>query len=124
MPHYTAPTKDMQFLLHDVLKISEADIPGYDELEPDFTSAVLEEAGKLSVEVLAPLNTVGDGQGCKLENGVVRTPEGFKDAYDQMRAGGWMGQDADPDYGGQGMPYLLHSAVGEMFVSSNMAFNM
>ncbi|WP_224826394.1 acyl-CoA dehydrogenase C-terminal domain-containing protein [Cognatishimia sp. MH4019] len=124
MPHYTAPTKDMQYLLHDVLKISDADIPGYDELDRDFTSAVLEEAGKLSVEVLAPLNPVGDEQGCTLENGVVRTPEGFKDAYDQMRAGGWMGLDADPDYGGQGMPYLLHSAVGEMFVSSNMAFNM
>ena len=124
MPHYTPPTKDMQFLLHDVLNIAESDIPGYDELDREFTSAVLEEAGKLSAEVLAPLNPVGDAQGCTLENGVVRTPEGFKDAYDQMKAGGWIGLDADPDYGGQGMPYLLHSAVGEMFVSSNMAFNM
>ncbi|WP_422072141.1 acyl-CoA dehydrogenase [Tranquillimonas rosea] len=124
MPIYHAPTKDMQFVLHDVLKIAESDIPGYDELDRDFTGAVLEEAGKLSENVLAPLNPVGDRQGCTLENGVVRTPEGFKAAYDQMREGGWIGLDADPEYGGQGMPYLLNSAVGEMFVSSNMAFNM
>ena len=124
MPHYTPPTKDMQFLLHEVLDVSGSDIPGYDELDRDFTAAVLEEAGKLSAEVLAPLNPVGDAQGCVLENGVVRTPEGFKDAYEQMKAGGWIGLDADPDYGGQGMPYLLYSAVGELFVSANMAFNM
>ncbi len=124
MPSYSAPTKDMQFLLHDVLKISESDIPGYDELDRDFTAAILEEAGKISEQVLAPLNAVGDEEGCVLENGVVRTPKGFKEAYDQMREGGWMGLDADPDYGGQGMPYLMQSATGEMFVSANMAFNM
>jgi len=124
MPIYEAPTKDMQFLLHEVLKVSEADIPGYEELDRETTAAILEEAGKLSENVLAPLNVVGDEQGCTLENGVVRTPDGFKDAYEQMRAGGWMGLDADPDYGGQGMPYLMGSAVGEMFVSANMAFNM
>ena len=124
MPSYTAPTKDMQFLLHDVLKVASSDIPGYDELDRDFTAAILEEAGKIATEVLQPLNAVGDHQGCSLENGVVRTPEGFKAAYDQMRAGGWMGLDADPEYGGQGMPHLMGSAVGEMFVSANMAFNM
>jgi len=124
MPHYTAPTADMQFVLHDLLDISKSDIPGYDELDRSFTAAVLDEAGKLATEVLAPLNPVGDEQGCTLENGVVRTPEGFKDAYDKMREGGWMGLDADPDYGGQGMPYVLGTAVGELFVSANMAFNM
>ncbi len=124
MPTYTPPTKDMQFLLHDVLKVAEADIPGYDELDRAFTGAVLEEAGKLSAEVLAPLNPVGDRQGCTLENGVVRTPEGFKDAFDQVRAGGWTALDCDPEYGGQGLPYLVSTAVGEMFSSANMAFNM
>jgi acyl-CoA dehydrogenase len=124
MPTYEAPTKDMQFVLHDVLKISEKDIPGYDELDRDFTNAILEEAGKLAVGVLAPLNTVGDKEGCALENGVVRTPAGFKDAYQQMKEGGWIGLDCDPEFGGQGMPYLMNSAVGELFVSSNMAFNM
>ena len=124
MPSYTAPTKDLQFVLQDVLGVAGSDIPGYGELEVDFTAAVLEEAGKLSAEVLAPLNPVGDAEGCVLENGVVRTPEGFKAGYDQMREGGWMGLDCDPDYGGQGMPYVMYSAVGEMFSSSNMAFNM
>ena len=124
MPSYAAPTKDMQFVLHEMLNIAASDVPGYDELDREFTSAVLEEAGKLASEVLAPLNPVGDAEGCVLENGVVRTPAGFKDAYEQMRGGGWMGLDADPEYGGQGMPYLLASAVGELFVSANMAFNM
>jgi len=124
MPTYTAPTKDMQFVLHQLLNVTQADIPGYDELESDFTSAVLEEAGKLASEELAPLNTVGDREGCTLENGVVRTPAGFKQAYDQLKAGGWMGLDCDPEYGGQGMPFILGTAVGEMFVSANMAFNM
>ena len=124
MPQYTPPTKDMQFVLHDVLEISKSSTPGYDELDADFTSAVLEEAGKISSEVLAPLNQVGDTEGCRLENGVVYTPTGFKDAFEQMKEGGWTGLDCDPEYGGQGMPYLLGTAVGEMFVSSNMAFNM
>jgi len=124
MPSYTAPAKDMQFVLHETLRVTEAAIPGYDELDPAFTAAVLEEAGKLSAEVLAPLNAVGDREGCRLENGVVRTPTGFRAAYDQLSAGGWMALDGDPGHGGQGMPYLLHTAVGEMFVSANMAFNM
>ena len=124
MPNYTPPVMDMQFVLHDVLQISKTGIPGYEELERDFTEAVLGEAGRLAAEVLAPLNAVGDRQGCALENGVVRTPDGFRDAYDRMREGGWIGIDAAPEYGGQGMPYLMYSATGEMFVSANMAFNM
>ncbi|SFR42272.1 acyl-CoA dehydrogenase C-terminal domain-containing protein [Litoreibacter janthinus] len=124
MPSYTAPVKDMQFVLHDVLKVTEQDIPGYDELEADFTSAILEEAGKIATEVLQPLNVVGDKEGCVLENGVVRTPTGFKEAFEQMKDGGWTALDCDPEYGGQGMPYLMGTAVGEIFVSANMAFNM
>jgi alkylation response protein AidB-like acyl-CoA dehydrogenase len=124
MPSYTAPVKDMQFVLHDVLKVTEQDVPGYDELEADFTSAILEEAGKISSEVLQPLNVVGDKEGCVLENGVVRTPTGFKAAFDQMKNGGWTALDCDPEYGGQGMPYVLGVAVGEQFTAANMAFNM
>jgi alkylation response protein AidB-like acyl-CoA dehydrogenase len=124
MPSYTAPVKDMQFLLHDVLKISEADIPGYGDLERSFTGAVFEEAAKVASEILAPLNAVGDREGCVLENGIVRTPTGFKPAFDTLRQGGWMSLDAAPDYGGQGLPYLMHTAVNETFVSANMAFNM
>jgi len=124
MPSYTAPTKDMQFLLHDVLKIASADTPGYGELDRDFTAAVLEEAGKLSSEVLAPLNVVGDTEGCVLENGVVRTPTGFKAAFDQVCEGGWPGLDLPEEFGGQNMPYILNTAVGEMFSGANQAFTM
>ncbi|MEP3333713.1 acyl-CoA dehydrogenase C-terminal domain-containing protein [Sedimentitalea sp.] len=124
MPSYVAPTKDMQFILHDVLNITEAGIPGYDELEPDFTSAILEEAGKISSEVLQPLNVVGDKEGCTLENGVVRTPTGFKDAFEKVKEGGWPGLDMPEQYGGQNMPYVIGTAVGEMFSASNQAFTM
>ena len=124
MPSYTAPLKDMQFVLHDVLKASEQNIPGYDELDRDFTAAVIGEAGKLASDVLMPLNAVGDTEGCTLENGVVRTPTGFKAAFDQMRDGGWTALDCDPQYGGQGLPYVMHTAAQEPFVSANMAFNM
>lgn len=124
MPSYTAPTKDMQFILHDVLKIADSDIPGYDELDSDFTNAILEEAGKISSEVLQPLNPVGDTEGCVLENGVVRTPTGFKAAFEQVKEGGWPGLDMPEQYGGQNMPAVIGSAVGEMFSASNQAFTM
>ena len=124
MPTYTPPVKDIQFVLHDLLKVSESKTPGYDELDRDFTNAVIEEAGKIAANVLQPLNTVGDEQGCTLENGIVRTPAGFQDAWKQMAEGGWMGLDADPEYGGQGMPHLLNTATGELFSTANMAFQM
>ncbi len=124
MPSYNAPVKDMQFILHDVLDVSAQDIPGFEEMDRDFTGAVIEEAGKLASEVLMPLNAVGDTEGCVLENGVVRTPKGFKEAFDMMRDGGWTALDCDPEYGGQGLPYVMHTAAQEPFVSANMAFNM
>ena len=124
MPSYTPPLKDMQFILHDVLKVSQQDIPGFDELDPDFTGAVLEEAGKVASEILAPLNIVGDTEGCVLENGIVRTPKGFKEAFAQMKDGGWTAMDCDPEYGGQGLPYVMHTAAQETLVSANMAFQM
>ena len=124
MPIYAAPAKDMQFVLQELLKVTETGIPGYEELERDFTEAVLDAAGKVSTEVLAPINASGDAEGCVLENGVVRTPKGFDAAFAAMKEGGWTALDCDPDYGGQGMPYVLATAVGEMFVSANMAFNM
>ena len=124
MPSYTPPTKDMQFVLHDVLNISGSDIPGYDDLDADFTGAILDEAGKLTSEVLAPLNVVGDKEGCRLENGVVYTPTGFKEAFEHVKEGGWTGLDMPEEFGGQNMPYVMGTAVGEMFSSANMAFTM
>ncbi|MBM2576941.1 acyl-CoA dehydrogenase C-terminal domain-containing protein [Jannaschia sp. Os4] len=124
MTTYTAPTKDMQFVLHDTLGIAQQDVPGYADLDRDFTGAILEAAGQLASEVLHPLNEVGDREGCTLENGVVRTPTGFKEAFDQVREGGWTALDADEAYGGQGLPYIMGTAVGEIMSAANMAFNM
>ena len=124
MPSYTAPTEDQVFILDDVLKISTQEIPGYEDLDRDTLEAILGEAAKMAENVLAPLNQVGDTEGCVLENGVVRTPTGFLEAFDQMREGGWTALDCDPEYGGQGLPYVLATAVGEQFSAANMAFNM
>ncbi|MDG1376096.1 MAG: acyl-CoA dehydrogenase C-terminal domain-containing protein [Yoonia sp.] len=124
MPIYNAPVKDIQFVLHDLLKVSEQDIAGYADLDREFTGAVIEEAGKIATDVLAPLNQIGDTEGCVLENGIVRTPTGFKAAFDQVRAGGWTSMDCDEVYGGQGLPYLMSMAALEPSVSANMAFNM
>ncbi len=121
MPSYTAPVNDLQFVLHDVLGIAESSVPGYEEMDRETTEAILDEAGKIAVEVLQPLNTIGDEQGCKLENGVVRTPDGFKEAYNALKDGGWLSLDADPDYGGQGMPYVMETAAGELFASANIS---
>jgi alkylation response protein AidB-like acyl-CoA dehydrogenase len=124
MPSYTAPTDDLSFVLHEVLSVETKSTPGYDDLTPDFTAAVLHEAGKFTSEVLAPLNIVGDQNGCRLENGVVYTAPGFKEAFNQLRDGGWPGITADPDFGGQGLPYVMGTAVSEMLVASNQAFAM
>jgi len=124
MTGYAAPTRDMQFVLHEVLDVGASDTPGYGDLDSDFTNAILEEAGRFAREVLAPLNPTGDIEGCRLENGRVRTPDGFPEAFGALRAAGWPALDCDPAYGGQGLPYLMSCAVGEMFVSANMALNM
>ncbi|PYE85932.1 acyl-CoA dehydrogenase C-terminal domain-containing protein [Pseudoroseicyclus aestuarii] len=124
MPDYRAPLKDMQFVLHDFLSISDQDIPGYSDLDRDFTAGVLEAAGRLASDVLAPLNAVGDTQGCRIENGVVRTPDGFKEAFDRIRDDGWTAIDCAEEWGGQGLPYIMHTAANEPMVSANMALNM
>ena len=124
MPSYTAPARDMQFVLHEVLKISDSDIPGYGDLDEAFTTAILDEAGKLAAEVMEPLNGVGDREGCALENGVVRTPKGFAEAFETIREGGWMALDLPEEYGGQNMPGVLGSVVGEMFSAANHSLTM
>ena len=124
MPSYTAPTQDMQFILNDVLNVGGQDIPGYGDLDSDTLAAIIGEAAKIAENVTAPLNPIGDAQGCTLENGVVRTPEGFKEAFKTVAEGGWMGLDMPEEYGGGGMPYVVQTAVGEMLSAANMAFNM
>jgi alkylation response protein AidB-like acyl-CoA dehydrogenase len=112
------------FLLHDVLRVEEQPTPGYAELDRATTAAVLDEVGRISAEVLAPLNAVGDREGCRLENGIVRTPTGFADAFALLRDGGWTGIDCDPEYGGLGLPFVIHAAAGEFQSAANMAFGM
>lgn len=122
---YTAPTKQMQFLLDHVVGMSDvAALPGYEEATPDIVSAILEEAGKFASEVLAPLNWDGDQQGAKWTEEGVTTPDGWKDAYQQFSESGWNGLAFNPEFGGQGMPGLLSAAVQEMWHSSNMAFGL
>ncbi len=125
MTSYAAPLAEMRFVLNDLVGLSEvAALPGCEDASPDLVDAILEEAGKLASGVIAPLNHIGDQQGCVLENGVVRTPEGFKDAYRQFVEGGWNGLPFDPEYGGQGLPWLVSTAVSEVWHAANMAFTL
>ena len=125
MPSYEPPVRDMQFLLHEFLQLDRyTNMPGFAEATPDLIDAILEEGGKFMREVLAPLNQVGDHEGCTWKDGEVTTPTGFKDAYRQYCEAGWGGLTADPDYGGQGLPFVLGNALSEMASSANMAFGM
>ncbi|MEM6622960.1 MAG: acyl-CoA dehydrogenase C-terminal domain-containing protein [Pseudomonadota bacterium] len=125
MPHFQPPLRDYRFVLHEALKIQdEHAIDGYGEMTEDFTGAVLDEAGKIARDVIAPLNQPGDQEGCRLENGVVYTPKGFKDAWQTLVEGGWPSLECDPSYGGQGMPSLLNLCVGTMQSAANMGFMM
>jgi len=125
MPTYTAPIDNFRFVLNDVLAVGETmEKLGLTEATPDVLETVIEEAGKLCTNVLQPLNLSGDTEGCTFENGVVRTPKGFKEAYDQFREGGWVGLTADPAYGGQGLPHFMGSVLDEMVSAANIAFGM
>jgi 3-(methylthio)propanoyl-CoA dehydrogenase len=120
---YTAPLADMRFALEEIAGIAEiASLPGCEQASPDLIEAILEEAGKLASGVLAPLNRVGDKEGSRLENGVVRTPQGFKEAYRQYVEGGWNALPFEPEHGGQGLPMVLATAVLEMWNAANMGF--
>ena len=125
MTDYAAPVRDMSFVIEELIGLETINtLPGLDWVTGDLVRAVLTEAGKFGAEVLAPLNRVGDMQGCELKNGVVTTPDGFADAYRQFTAGGWNGLIATPEYGGQGMPWLVTTALGEIWESANLAFSL
>jgi alkylation response protein AidB-like acyl-CoA dehydrogenase len=125
MPTYKAPLDDIRFVLDEVLDVGQlAALPGHEDAPADVVLAVLEEAGKLCEEVLAPLNQSGDAEGCRLENGAVRTPSGFREAYAAYRDGGWAAMTADPEYGGQGLPHLTRIVFDEMLCSANLSFSM
>ncbi|HRH16209.1 MAG TPA: acyl-CoA dehydrogenase family protein, partial [Aquabacterium sp.] len=128
MPSYNPPLRDMHFVIHELLGAVDElkQIPAYGDLDADTVNAVLEEGGKFASKVLAPLNLVGDTQGCVLnkETHEVKTPDGFKEAYKQYTENGWSGLSADPEWGGQGMPQLVNQAIYEMMNSANQAWTM
>jgi hypothetical protein len=126
MSKYDAPLADLRFVLFDVLGAERelARLPAFASATRDVIDAVLEEAARFTGQVLAPLNASGDEEGCRLDNGVVTTPKGFKQAYAQFIDGGWTGLTAEPEYGGQGMPEVLGAAVKEMIDSANLAWGM
>ena len=124
MTTYHAPQRDMRFVLHELLDVEQLSrLPGYEEATADVVDAVIEEGAKFCENVLFPINRTGDEQGCVYENGVVRTPEGFKEAYDRFVEGGWTGLAADPRHGGQGLPKAIKIVMDEMVCSANLAFS-
>lgn len=126
MPTYAAPLRDMRFVAHEVFSASDilTALPGFEDATEDLIDAVIEECGKLCEGVLAPLNQVGDEEGCRFENGEVTTPKGFKDAYRQYAEGGWCGLTASPEYGGQGLPETIQYLIDEMVGSANLSFGL
>ncbi|HZE46071.1 MAG TPA: acyl-CoA dehydrogenase C-terminal domain-containing protein [Xanthobacteraceae bacterium] len=126
MPVYKAPVDDVVFLLSDVFHIERhANLPGFADAPPDLIEAILGEAAKLCEDALAPLNRVGDQQGCtRHSDGRVTTPDGFKEAFGQIVAGGWIGISVPTEFGGQGLPSVLTQIVNEFLGSANMAFAM
>ncbi|HUE18477.1 MAG TPA: acyl-CoA dehydrogenase [Stellaceae bacterium] len=125
MSEYVAPLAEMRFALAEIAKLGEiAALPGCEAASPDVVDAVLEQAGKFAGAVLSPLNRVGDIEHSRLENGVVRTPTGFKEAYRGFIDGGWAGISAAPEHGGQGLPLVLATAIFEMWNSANLAFSL
>lgn len=122
---YQAPLHDIRFIVEELAGLSEiGQFPGCVDATPDLISAIYEEAGKFAAGVLAPLNPVGDQQGCRLEGDRVHTAEGWQAAYRQFAAGGWVGLSLPVKYGGQGMPKIASAPVSEMWASANMAFGM
>ena len=126
MATYKAPIREMQFVLHELLDAEHcfAELPGGEEASADIIDAILEEGAKLCESVVFPTNRTGDTEGCRFDNGDVRTPSGFKEAYQTLTDGGWTSLACDPEFGGQGLPHTLSVFFEEMLQSSNMAFSL
>ena len=124
MTGYRAPTRDIWFVLEELARWAEINaLPGWEEATPELARAALKEAATLAEEVIAPTNPAGDREGARIEAGGVRVPTAFKEAFGQFRDGGWTSLDADPEYGGQGLPALLSIAISELWQSANLAWS-
>jgi len=125
---YTPPLRDMQFVMHEVLKVSDElkRLPPFADIDADTINAVIEEGGKFAANVLAPLNQSGDAEGCVLDRTTheVRAPAGFQAAYEKYVEGGWPALSCDPAFGGQGLPHVLNQCLYEMLNSANQAWTM
>ncbi|MGJ4857484.1 acyl-CoA dehydrogenase C-terminal domain-containing protein [Labrys sp. La1] len=126
MPSYKAPVEDVMFLLNDVLDINKYNnLPGFEDVSPETVGAILGEGAKMCEELLQPLNVSGDREGCiRSDDGAVTTPDGFKQAYQAYREGGWVGLPAPAEYGGAGLPAVLNSVMQEFVSGANLAFGM
>ncbi|QJD59436.1 acyl-CoA dehydrogenase [Pseudomonas sp. gcc21] len=125
MPEYKAPLRDMRFLIDEVFDFgARYENYGLTDASPDLVSAIMEEGARFAGEVLAPLNRTGDEEGCHFEDGVVTTPQGFKDAYRQYVDNGWGSMTGPTEYGGQGLPFSLGLVISEMIASANYAWSM
>ena len=125
MSEYIAPLKDIRFAMQSLAGLDQVvALPGYEEASPDVVDAILEEAARFSGEVLSPLNRVGDTNGAKWKDTVVTTSPGWKEAYGQFVENGWNGLGCDPEFGGQGLPNLISTAVSEMWKAANHAFSL
>ena len=124
MVTYKAPLDDIRFVLFDLLGYESrvSCLPGHEEAGRELVDAVLDEAAKFCEQQLLPLNRAGDEEGCLFENGVVRTPAGFKEAYKAYAEGGWIGLSARPEFGGQGLPKAVNTAFGEILCATNLSF--
>ena len=128
MPQYTPPLRDMQFVMHELLDVAAVlkTLPRHQEIDAETLDAVIEQAGKFAAEVVFPLNTAGDAQGCTLDKATheVATPKGFRQAYKAYVEGGWPALSCDPEYGGQGLPLVLNQCLYEMLNAANQAWTM
>ncbi len=126
MPDYKAPLRDMKFLLHEVFDYDEhyKTLPGGEEATPDVVDAILEESARFAESEIAPLNQSGDEEGCRLENGKVITPKGFKEAYQTYKDSGWPSLSHPPEHGGQGLPMSLGLIKHEIIATANWSWSM